>query len=210
VVIDWGDGTKSTLNLAAGVRAFSGVTHVFADDNPNGTPSDTPTITVTVTDDDTGATNKTQLVTINNVAPGNLTLNNATINENNSFTLTGTFTDPGVGDAHTLFIDWNGDGTFDETVNLAAGVTNISVTSPVYADDDPTASPQDPVNVKAKVSDDDLGVSGTSTATLTVKNVAPSNITLGGSPFVNEGDTFIIDGSFTDPGAQDTHTVQIY
>ena len=41
----------------------------FADDNPTGTASDTSTVAITVTDDDTGSDAGSQDVTVNNVAP---------------------------------------------------------------------------------------------------------------------------------------------
>ena len=41
----------------------------FADDNPTGTPSDVTSVSITITDDDTGAGTGSQAVTVNNVAP---------------------------------------------------------------------------------------------------------------------------------------------
>jgi hypothetical protein len=210
VVISWGDGSpNTTINLAAGVTTISSITHVYADDLPTGTSSDTATITVTVTDDDTLSTAVNKNVTVNNIAPSNLTLTPGSIDENNTFNLVGSFTDPGAGDTHKLFIDWNGDGTFDQTVNLAAGVTNFSVTSPTFFDDDPNGTASDIVNIKAQVQDDDTGITPVVTTQLTVKNVPPTNLQLTSPSFVDEGGTLTVSGTFDDPGSKDVHTVLI-
>jgi hypothetical protein len=44
VLINWGDGQKQTVNLNGGATSFS-TNHLFVDDNPTGTPSDTHAIT---------------------------------------------------------------------------------------------------------------------------------------------------------------------
>lgn len=44
VLINWGDGQKQTVNLNGGATSFS-TNHLFVDDNPTATPSDTHTIT---------------------------------------------------------------------------------------------------------------------------------------------------------------------
>ena len=55
------------------------------------------------------------------------------------------------------------------------------------------------------VSDDDT--TGSDTLTVTVENVAPT-VDAGADDTINEGDTFIGGGSFTDPGA-DTWTATV-
>jgi len=51
--------------------------------------------------------------TVSNTAPSNLSLNlNASIDENGTATLNGTFVDPDAGDTHTVVINWGeGEGT---------------------------------------------------------------------------------------------------
>src|SRR5205807_1776560 len=106
VIITWGPGEGSTtLTLAAGVLTFS-ASHQYLDDNPSGTASDDYPVSVTVTDDDLGAATGSSSVTVNNVAPAHLVLNSGTINENDTFTLNGSFADPGTQDTHTVVIAW--------------------------------------------------------------------------------------------------------
>ena len=82
--------------------------------------------------DDANSNTATQTVTVNNVAPAAVTVSAspATINENDSTTLSGSFTDPGAADTHTVVINW-GDGTPNTTINLAAGVLSFTADPPV-------------------------------------------------------------------------------
>ncbi|MHC4984571.1 MAG: PKD domain-containing protein, partial [Planctomycetota bacterium] len=64
VTIDWGDGTPiTTLNLPVGDRTFDAA-HTFASTGAG--PQDVYTVTVTVTDDDTGDDVETTTVTVVN------------------------------------------------------------------------------------------------------------------------------------------------
>ena len=76
-------------------------------------------------------------MTINNVAPAvdRVRPTPGAINENGSTTLSGSFTDPGASDTHTVVINW-GDGSPNTTINLAAGVLTFSG-SHQYKDDNP-------------------------------------------------------------------------
>src|SRR5262249_39410756 len=68
--------------------------------NDNGTYK----FSLTVNDLDTGTNTSNVTITVNNVKPS-LTLNSVPpINENDFATLTGTFTDPGTADSHTLTV----------------------------------------------------------------------------------------------------------
>ena len=68
-----------------------------------------------------------------NVAPAGLALNTGSISEGGTFTLAGSFTDPGALDAHTVVIDW-GTGAAPTTLALAPGVLTFAADHP-YADD---------------------------------------------------------------------------
>ena len=112
------------------------VQHTYQDDGAapgNGTSSDTSTIQVTVTDDDTGEGVDTETVLVKNVAPTVILTAVAEINENGTATLTGTYTDPGLLDAHGLVVDWNDpndprDSTFAiPALRDAAGVPTLAV-----------------------------------------------------------------------------------
>jgi hypothetical protein len=183
VVIDWGDGTSQipdvqTVNLAAGVLSFGGVSHPYLD-NPAPHPSAAGAyrIGVTVTDKDGGQGTGSASVTVTNVAPANvaLSLSAASINEGQSVTLGGSFTDPGVRDTHTVVIDW-GDGTSQipdvQTVNLATrGLLTFGVSHPYL--DNPAGQPAGSFAIFVTVTDNDNG-QGVGSASIQVNNVAPT------------------------------------
>src|SRR5262249_26011542 len=125
VVITWGPGEGSTtLNLPAGVLSF-GASHQYLDDGTTASSADAYPIAVTVTDNHGASGTAGTSVTVNNVAPSNVVLNSGALDENGTFTLTGSFTDPGTQDTHTVVITW-GPGEGSTTLNLAAGVLSFS------------------------------------------------------------------------------------
>ena len=211
VTIDWGDGLGiETLELTSGERALT-TTHTYLDDDPTATSSDVYTISVTVTDDDTGTSDTaTDTVTVNNVAPSITFLNVTpeTIDENQAVNLQLAFDDPGGEDTHTVTIDW-GDGSALETIELTSGERAIA-TSHTYLDDDPTATSSDVYTISVTVTDDDTGTSDTATDTVTVNNVAPSITFLNVTPeTIDENQAVNLQLAFDDPGGEDTHTVTI-
>jgi len=109
VEIDWGDGgeTQTVDNISAG-QTYP-LFHLFADDDPTATPSDTYTVAVNVTDDDLGVADLEAEVTVHNAVPviDDLSLSTNIHNENeDGVTLGVEFSDRGVLDTHTLIIDW--------------------------------------------------------------------------------------------------------
>ncbi len=199
VEIDWGDGSPvDTIELAPGARSLV-TTHQYLDDNPSGTPEDTYGIRVRVIDDDGGVGRVRTQVLVKNVAPSNVTILPVDMIDEDGFaTLRLTFDDPGTEDTHEVEIDW-GDGTPVETVTVAAGSRSL-VTTHQYLDDNPTGTPQDTYDISVRVIDDDTGFS-VADATVLVKNVAPSNVTI--LPV-----QMMID-DVRDPGTEDTHEVEI-
>jgi PKD repeat protein len=157
-------------------------THVYTD---NGTF----TVTLTVTDNDGGVGTDTLTVTVNNVAPTANAGSNQTVNEGDTVSFSGSFTDPGSSDIQTISWDF-GDSTSDNSGTLTP--------THVYTDNGT-------FTVTLTVTDDDGGV-GTDTLTVTVNNVAPT-ANAGSDQTVNEGDTVNFSGSFTDPGSSDTQTI---
>ena len=127
--------TITAINATTGQVSFS-VQHQYLDDGlapGNTTTNDISTIGVIVADDDGQSGNSTTTVTVNNVAPS-LVLNAVpSINENGTATLTGSYTDIGKLDGHTLTIDWGDlndadDATFAiPSIQNAAGVATLSV-----------------------------------------------------------------------------------
>jgi hypothetical protein len=203
VVITWGTGEGSTtLNLGAGVLTYT-ASHQYLDDNPTNTTSDSYSIGVTVTDDDSGSATGSTSVTVNNVAPTTVsaTPSPATINEGGTTTVGGSFVDPGTQDTHKVTVTW-GDGTPNTVVDLAAGVLTFGGLTHTYVDDNPTGTTSDAYSISVTVKDDDNGT-GSGTSSVTVNNVAPTITGFTGTtsfagPLVFMPSTFTT--TFTDPG----------
>ncbi len=151
VTVNWGDASPNTTFSAAAPGSLGTQNHTYAE---NGVYN----VSVTVTDGTALSDSETFQVTVANVAPSGVSLNltNTTINEGGSTSLSGSFTDPGTLDTHTVTIDW-GDGSANTVLNLAAGVTTIPPTVHTYADDDPVGTPTDVYTIFVQVSDDDGG-----------------------------------------------------
>ena len=204
VTITWGDGSTQVVTPSAG--AFS-ATHTYVDDNPTATASDAVTISATVNNSRTGSVTATHALTVNNAAPSvSASLNVATISENGSVTLTGSFTDAGVADTHSLVINW-GDGSSTVPVTAANGAGTFTATHQ-YKDDNPTGTASDTYTISLSLRDDDTGV-GTATKSLTVNNVAPTLSLSLDTSTVNEGGTVSLTGTVTDVGTLDTKSVTI-
>src|SRR5262249_28425069 len=178
VLISWGSGEGTTsladadlTNLGNGDWGFT-ASHQYLDDNPTGTPSDSYAVTVAVADDDGGPGTGGTSGTVANEAPSNIVLNSGTINENDSFNLTGSFTDPGTPDSHTVVIDWGpGEGT--TTLNLAAGVLTFGAAHQ-YLDDNPSGSASDTYPISVTVTDEN-GSTPTRGRAEVVTDLAPPN-----------------------------------
>ena len=201
--IEWdGDGTfDETIAVSGGTFT---VTHQFLDDNPSGTASDTFAVLVRLRDDDGGQVLKPIEVTVNNANPIVVLNSMATINENGTAVLSGTYTDTGTLDTHELDIDWDGDGTFDETVAVAGGAFTVTRQ---FLDDNPSGTPSDTHDVHVRLRDDDGGVATASTK-ITIQNVAPA-VVLHPIPAVNENGTAVLTGTYSDVGIQDTHELDV-
>jgi PKD repeat protein len=208
VDINWGDGSAvQTISVPVG-QSFVTAFHQYFDDNPTGTSADHYTIGVRVLDDDGGASPLTQTsIKVSNVAPSGVQIAPiATVNENDLATLNLTFDDPGALDSHQVEINW-GDGSAVEVLPVAAGARTFTATHR-YLDDNPTGTSFDNYNVRARVWDDDGGVSATASTTARVNNVAPSVI-LAPPLAIDENGVGVLLAAFNDPGTQDSHRVEI-
>jgi Tol biopolymer transport system component/PKD repeat protein len=176
--VDYGDGSGvQPLTLTGNTFALS---HTYAENGDY-------TVEVCVSDDDEGVGCDGLQVTVNNVAPSVDAGSDANINEGNTFSGSGTFTDPGA-DTWEATVDY-GDGSGSQPLTLTGNTFALSHT---YADNGV-------YTVEVCVTDDDDGV-GCDSLPVTVNNVAPS-VDAGSDATIDEGGTFSGSGSFADPGA---------
>ncbi len=189
---DFGDGTVVTDTTLD-------PTHVYSDDG-------TFTATLTVTASDGRVATDDVLITVNNVAPtaGPLVLDSSVIDENGTVNLSGSFTDPGADDTHTVVIDWGDGTTSNAVVDQLAGTFTASHQ---YLDDTPSGTASDDLPITVTVTDDDLDAD-TATTTVTVNNVAPTVASLTGPTQAVRGQTLSYNASFSDAGTLDTHTTE--
>jgi PKD repeat protein len=128
--VDWGDGSgpQSATVVSVNGAGTLGSTHTYLE---NGTY----TVTVVVMDDGGGSDTDTFQVVVNNVDP-TVALNPvAMINENGLATLTGSFTDIGLLDAHTLTIGWNDDNDSQPSTFDITAIYDAAGTQTLFADD---------------------------------------------------------------------------
>src|SRR5207244_3179208 len=131
-------------------------------------------------------------VVVNNVAPSSVTLtpSPAAVDENGATTVSGSFTDPGTKDTHTVSLDW-GDGSPNTVLTLAAGVLTFSA-GHQYLDNPAGQAHGGSFTVTATVTDKD-GDIASGGASVTVSNVAPADVVLTPSPAaINENDSTTI------------------
>ena len=216
VVIDWGDGSPTTeLVLAPGDRDFD-ANHVYADDSPSNTSSDTYPITVTITDEDNDEGGAETEIEVNNVAPSisYVGISATSIDESEMVTVSGEFTDPALGVPSEIF---TGQAIWSDGVATALtidGNAGTFTTSRTFLDDHPsTGTPSDMFTVEITIEDDDLGSDDQLSPVLTVNNVDPvitefeSDATFDNKG--QEGEPVQFEGAFTDVGVLDTHTAVV-
>jgi len=179
VVIAWGVGEGTTtiqtagphpagsslVYLGGGMWEFS-ASHQYLDDNPTGTAADVYTISVTVTDDDTGADTGSTSVTVNNVAPEVAPIVGPDPGpgvRGQTLAFSGTFTDVGTQDTHSAVWDW-GDGSSSAGIVTEANGSGGVTGSHVYV-------AAGPYTVTLTVTDDDTGATAV-TKIITIVSVA--------------------------------------
>lgn len=160
------------------------------DDDPDHPYADNGTYgySVTVSDGFDAAAFGTT-IDITNVAPSVSAGSDATIDEGDEFSRSGSFTDPGA-DTWDATVDYDdGDGT--ETLLLSGMTFNLAHT---YLDNGSNT-------VTVTVTDDDGG-QGDDEVEVTVNNVAPT-VNAGPDVEVDSGEDFDFSGTFSDPGLLD-------
>jgi hypothetical protein len=204
--VDFGDSSAvlALTNAELAGQAFA-IEHTYASEG-------TYPVTITVTDKDDVAGSGTGIgtfqVMVLNAAPviTGLALSAATILEGGSVTLTGTFSDPGLSDAHTVAVTW-GDGQ-NSSATLGADGRSFTATHPYQ--DDPGGLTGGRYAVVVTVSDStDASSFDTESTSVVVVNGAPIFSTLTLTPdTIVEGNTVSLSGVFTDAGV-DTWTGSI-
>jgi PKD repeat protein len=188
--VNYGDGSGDLAGSVAG-NMCTGPAHPYTD---NGVY----TVTISVMDKDSAVGANTRQHTVDNVAPAVNTPNLTTSpsNEGSTVTANAIFSDPGLSDApFTCTVNY-GDGSGNQAGAIAAstctGPAHIYVDNGTYT-------------VTVTVTDKD-SASGANTRLHTVNNVAPSVATTG--PYSGiPGQPIAFSGSYTDPGALDTHAI---
>lgn len=193
-IVDWDDGTVETFAGSAGT-----VTHRFSDDGLR-------RLSVTAVNEDR-TTTVTREVSVTNVAPGLDAPATLQVTEGGYVRWTGALADPGSGDTFVLSLDW-GDGT-REAVSLPAGTTVIERTHR-YVDGAGPGMPGGVFTIGAVIADDDGGRSAAVSTAVTVNNADPEVVELAllGSSVAENGLATLV-GRIVDPGALDTHAVQV-
>ena len=183
--IDWDDGAVTTGTV--GLEGTVSGTHIYVD-------NDVYTVTVEVCDDDGGCGSDSLAATIDNVTPVVEVGDNVTISPGDTFSRSGSFTDPGA-DSWTATVDYD-DGLGPLPLALTGKTFELSHTYP----------DEGIFTLTVEVCDDDEGC-GSDSLTVTVDNVPPV-VEIGGDGAIDEGDTFSRSGSFTDPDS-DTWTATV-
>jgi Ca2+-binding RTX toxin-like protein/6-phosphogluconolactonase (cycloisomerase 2 family)/PKD repeat protein len=189
-IVDWDDGTSSMAVVDETTKTFT-AEHRYRDDNPTSTPSDTYLVSVTLADNHLASTGAQTTLTVDNVAPVVDAGSNQVVAEGDQVSFSGTFTDAGTADAHS--VAWYfGDGS---------DAYDTLTPAHIYADNGPYV-------VTMTVTDDDGGA-GSDTLIVMVNNAAP---------VLNPIDDAVLDEGimlsmgpvlFHDAGALDTHSATI-
>ncbi len=202
----------STVDTAAGFSYLWHVTDSNGQTITDGTGANftfTPddngsySVSLTATDKDGGvSTAAVDAISVTNVAPSGVTVSATPnpISEDQTTTLTGSFTDPGTVDTHSVDISW-GDGSPDTILSLGAGVVSIPGQTHQYQDN-PAGQPNGSFTINVKVTDKDGGI-GTGSTSVEVDNVAPTATITNPILTSPEGTSITLNSSVTDPSPAD-------
>ena len=194
VTIDFGDGSSAEVYSTASTGTIP-LSHTYAD-------NDLYTVTVSVDDGD-GPVTATSTVGVLDVLPVIDPIPDASINEGDTFTDTGSFTDPGD-DEWIVSVDY-GDGSA-----AATSTPTAAKTFDMSHDYDQDGTYSVIVTVIDDVETLGFGQASATSSTsfsVAVSNVAPT-IAAGVDSSVDEGSPLNYSGTFTDPG-NETWTVTI-
>ena len=189
--VDYGDGSDDQ-QLALGAGKTFVLSHVYADDGRYA-------VRVKVVDEEGAVSSSRFDVTVVNVAPmlAELILNQTTIDESGTVELSGSFSDAGVEDTHTVQIDW-GDST--RSPGVVDQEARVFSASHQYLDDK-----ADGYTISVILADDNDAHTTASTS-VAVANLAPTVLTQTATVTVTESSTATNAGTFHDLG-DDTVTM---
>jgi hypothetical protein len=197
--IDWNDGTPAIPYAVSADGSFAAA-YVYRD---NGLFK--PTLRAQRLADPNRFTVVELSAAVANVAPTitTLQLSQPVVVEGETFTVTGTFTDPSIEDSHTVSIQW-GDGT--SSFAIVDSLTRTFTASHQLADDLPSNSPTDLATLSVIVVDDDQGTA-TSSRNFTAQNVRPTIARV--EPISTVGGTVQFQATIIDPATNTSVGSQI-
>lgn len=182
----FGDVPSDTVTLTASIGTIIGTAGAWSWSYATTDNAPTQTVTITATDEDGGETTATFSLTVNNVAPTLAISGAASVNEGSSYSLGLSSSDPGADTIASWTINW-GDG------NTQVVTGNPSSVNHTYADG------TNNYTISATATDEDGTFAAGNTVGVTVNNVAPT-LTLSGAASVNEGSSYTLGLSSSDPG----------
>jgi parallel beta-helix repeat protein len=199
LVVDWADNITETLAYPAGSSSFL-LNHTYEDDAryQQALLGDF-TIHLTLTDDDGGQDTGSVIITVNNAAPQLTNLTITPVMENETATLAGVIREINPADSFTLIVDW-GDG-YSDSFTYPAGTIAFTETH-TYLDDN---YPENSFPVTLTLTDDDGGAD-VAVIMAEVQNAIPV-VNAGADLSTGVGRPVNFNGSFTDSGTLDTHTI---
>ncbi|MCP3950789.1 MAG: PKD domain-containing protein, partial [Desulfobacterales bacterium] len=192
--VNFTDASTSSPDTITGWSWDFGGVGSSTEQNPSFTfiDNDTYPVTLIVTDDDGSTSAVTHTVTVNDLGPTAVLTGDATLNEGQTGSYDATGSTTGEDAIVSYEWDWNYSGAFNPSGDTGATQSHAYDDNGTYI-------------VAVRVTDDD-GSTDIATLPVTVNNVAPI-VEAGPDQTVDEGDPVTFAGSFTDPGAADTHAI---
>jgi hypothetical protein len=133
LAVDWGDGSPpDAVPYPAGTETFS-LVHRYLDDDPSGTPSDTYTVSVVLSDSDQGTATAETTVQILNAAPDQVIVGPDQAVRGQPLSYDVQVTDPGGADTHTYAWRVTDDAGLEVASSAGATLAFIPVATGTYS-----------------------------------------------------------------------------
>ena len=213
VTLNWGDGSEpTTIILPAGQDTFS-TTHTYLN-NPAGVESENFTVVGSVTGQNGLVGYASASVTVSKVAPeitaADLGLSATTVNEGDTITLVGQFTDPDAESSYTVSIDW-GDGSTPTPLSeldaqiVQSATPGLYTFSAAHQYSHAPAGEQTGGSYAIEVSVSDSVNTASAGTSIVVNNISPA-VQISSSAYQGSG-TITLSAGVTDPNPLATDTV---